>query len=104
SSGGYLASRDIQFHGTGGSTEGVRDPVYSLHAYGASNLGTEHWTVGLGTYVPFGNNIEWGKSGTFRYRLTETGLTVEDYAAAVAYKFCDNFSLGAAVNYYDGRT
>ncbi|MCG3149498.1 MAG: putative outer membrane protein [Verrucomicrobiae bacterium] len=102
SSGGYLSTRDIEFQGAG--TEGVNDPVYSMHAFGASGLGTENWTVGLGTYVPFGNDIDYGKKGTFRYLLTETGLTVQNYALAVAYKFCDQFSFGAAFNFYDGST
>jgi len=99
----YVSSRDIRFDGAA-ADEGVGTPVYSMQMFGASSFGTSNLTIGVGAYIPYGNSIDWGRKGTFRYQLTETGLKVQDYALGAAYKFCENFSLGAVFNYYQGYT
>lgn len=101
--GGLITTRDIKFQGAA-ANEGVNDPAYTVQMFGASNFGLSNLTVGVGTYIPFGNVIDWGNRGTFKYQITESGLTVQDYALGVAYRFCENFSFGAAFNYYNADT
>jgi long-chain fatty acid transport protein len=104
SSGSYVSSRDIQFRATAGGRAAETKPVYSFHAFGATSLGTERWTIAAGTFVPFGNSIDYGNANPFKYQLTESSLTVQNYSLGAAYKVNEQLSVGAVFNYYDGET
>lgn len=103
-SGGALVSfRDIRFNGAVASEE-MNDPAYIPHAYVATDLGLEKWRFGLGVNVPFGTDVDWGQTGTFRYLLTEAGMMVVNFAPTAAYKVNDHLSIGASLNVYHGET
>ena len=64
------------------------------------------WRFGLGVNVPFGNSVNWGKgpSAPFRYLVTDSSLSVVNFAPTVAYRVNENFSLGTSLNIYYGST
>ena len=64
------------------------------------------WRFGFGVNVPFGNSVDWGKgsSAPFRYLVTESSLSVVNFAPTVAYRVNEHFSLGASLNIYYGTT
>lgn len=103
--GAYVTSRDIRYDSVvpGGDTR-LSDPAYTLHSYSVTDFGLERWRFGFGVNVPFGNAMDWGKKTIFRYGLTSSSLKVMNYQPTVAFKVCDELSLGVGLNIYDGTT
>ncbi len=102
-SGAYVSSPDIRFHGASGNEE-MNSPSFTPHIYMASDLGTRKWRFGLGFNVPFGNAVDWGDHGSLRYTVTKSSLAVFSISPAAAYQVNDHLSLGAALNVYQGHT
>ena len=81
-----------------GATQGMYQPSYLPHLYVASDLGTDHWRLGLGLNDTFGLNENWGDTGPLRTVVDKGQLAVINIAPAVAYRFDDHLSLGVALN------
>jgi long-chain fatty acid transport protein len=104
-SGSYLDFPNIHFYPTGGGDFHPEDKVVLLpHFYAASDFGLERWRFGLGLNVPFGNSIDWGKSGPLQYLTTSSQLAVYNIEPTVAYQFNEHLSLGAGLNIYQANT
>ena len=103
--GAYVSSRDIRYDSVvpGGDTT-LSDPFYTAHAYAVTDFGLERWRFGFGMNVPFGNAVDWGKKTIFSQGITSSSLKVMNYQPTVAFKVCDQLSLGVGLNIYDGTT
>ncbi|HVM60199.1 MAG TPA: outer membrane protein transport protein [Verrucomicrobiae bacterium] len=103
--GGDFSFPDARLKGGGPGTEMTK---WSLtpHLYGTTDFGIPKspWRFGIGVNVPFGSEAAYSQNGPFRYTLTSASLRVINIQPTVAYKFNDQFSLGAGLNVYDVST
>jgi long-chain fatty acid transport protein len=76
-----------------GSSSGkiTDDVIFAPHLY-ASHQINDKFTIGLGTYVPFGSGTEYDHDSVLRYNLNELGLQTLAIQPTVAYKLNDRHS------------
>ncbi len=89
----------INGDGDGGSA-GLNAPAAAL-AY-VNDLGTERWSVGFSTAGLAGAGLEYDSGWVGRFQNTEVELLLLAVAPTVGYQVTDNFSIGAAVQYFYG--
>jgi long-chain fatty acid transport protein len=70
-------------------------PPHAYLSYGLDN----GLTLGVGFYVPFGLGTEWPSDWAGRYAAVKADLMTYFINPTIAYKFSDQFSLGAGVSY-----
>ena len=105
--GGYALFSHVKLDGVAGDRGMDRFSVLP-HFYFVTDLCRTNspWRFGFGVNVPFGNSVNWGKgpAAPFRYLITESSLSVVNFAPTVAYRVNEHFSLGASLNIYYGST
>ncbi len=91
--GGTYPQESIQ-----GSTSGkiTDDVVFAPHLYASYQL-NDKFTLGLGTYVPFGSGTEYDHDSVLRYNLNELGLQTLAVQPTVAYKLNDRHSFAVGL-------
>lgn len=100
----YALFPGYKFSGVTGHEE-MNSESYSPHFYAVSDFGAfENWRFGVALNVPYGNLVDWGKLGSFRYTVTESRLRVINFAPTVSYKINDQLSIGAGMNLYRADT
>lgn len=92
-----------RFEGPAGETE-MNVESYSPHFYNVADFGLRDWRFGLGINAPYGNAVNFGRSGPFRYTVTESFLKVVNVTPTVAYRINDQWSVGVGLNIYRGST
>jgi long-chain fatty acid transport protein len=102
-SGAYILFPESHFRNGPDRVE-MNSPAMLPHMYAASSFGQAAWRFGLGVNAPFGNMVDYGDGGRFKYTATRTSMTVVNIQPTVAFKVSDRFSLGAALNVYHGET
>ncbi|MGD0016518.1 MAG: outer membrane protein transport protein [Verrucomicrobiia bacterium] len=107
SGGGYALFSHVKLDGVTNNRGMDRFSVLP-HFYVVTDLCRTNspWRFGFGVNVPFGSSVNWGKGSTapFRYLVTESSLSVVNFAPTVAYRVNEHFSLGASLNIYYGTT
>ncbi len=67
--------------------------------YGTYPIQEGKWVFALGIHYPFGLKTQWSDTGPFRYVATESSLQDMQINPTVAYRVCDQLSVGVgAVN------
>ena len=92
-SGVYPVEDSVQGETSGKITD---DVVFAPHVY-ASHQINDKFTVGLGTYVPFGSGTEYDHNSVLRYNLNELGLQTLAIQPTVAYKLNDRHSFAVGL-------
>jgi long-chain fatty acid transport protein len=99
----YALFPSSRFNGAAGKAE-MNVESYSPHFYNVADFGLEDWRFGLGINAPYGNAVNYGPNGPFRYTVTESYLKIVNITPTVAYRINDQWSVGAGLNIYRGHT
>lgn len=99
----YALFPSSRFKGAAGKAE-MNEESYSPHFYNVTDFGLEDWRFGLGVNAPYGNAVNYGQNGPFRYTVTESFLKVVNVSPTVAYRINDQWSVGVGLNIYRGST
>ncbi len=73
-------------------------PFYAYAAYKIN----EKLGIGIAVNTPYGNSLSWGKDWIGRYLIQDLSLKAIFYQPTIAYKICDQVSLGAGLVYATG--
>src|ERR1043166_3308513 len=102
--GAYINGPEASYEGKGpaaGNSKGTQDQIsVTPHFYAVSDFGTEWFRGGIGLFTPFGQAIDWGNNNSFRYVTTRSALRMVDVNPTVAFKICDQLSLGIGYDFY----
>ncbi len=55
--------------------------------------------AGIGIFTPFGSKVSWGSDWRGRYLVRDISLACIQIQPTISYKFSDQFSIGAGLNY-----
>ncbi len=93
------ASSDITDLGSSnsGTTDGDMVPGTVIPSLFYTQQLDDKWSVGLGIYAPFGLATEYESSFVGRNHALDSDITTVNFQPTVAYKFNDQFSVGAGV-------
>jgi len=100
--GAFYLQPEFRLQGSDGSSASMRLSSILPHLYAESDLGTDHWRVGIGVTNEFGINEDWGDTGPLRLLVDEAQLSVLNIEPTVAYKITPNLSVGLGFDIYYG--
>jgi len=90
------------FKGSNKSTDMVSQTFTPIHAYITYTF-DNGLAIGVGVYNPYGLGTEWPNDWDGRQMSVKTDLTTWYINPTVAYRFSDQFSIGAGVSYVTGK-
>lgn len=97
---GEGAYTNLDTTGTTSSNESIAglssNQTALLPTFYYSNSVSEHLTLGLGMYVPFGLSTDWGENSNANYAATLSKLEVINLSPALGVKLNDKLSFGFA--------
>jgi len=83
--------------GSGGTSGYAPDAVVAPSLYATHQI-NDKWTVGMGIFVPFGAELNYGETWTGRYALESIKLETLNFNPSVSYKLDDHHSFGFGVS------
>jgi len=83
--------------GSGGTSGYAPDYVVAPSLYATHQI-NDKWTVGMGIFVPFGAELNYGENWTGRYALESIKLETLNFNPSVSYKLDDHQSFGFGVS------
>lgn len=94
-----LGSRHFTGQPAGGTAAAdyVPDAVAAPSLYISKDMGGR-WTAGLGIFVPYGAKLDFGKTWTGRYALTDMKLEAVTVNPSLAFKLDEHHALGFGIN------
>lgn len=97
----YTDSGSTHFTGqpTGGTAAAdyMPDAVAAPSLYISKGIG-ERWTAGLGIFVPYGAKLDFGRTWTGRYALTEMRLEAVTLNPSLAFRMDEHHAFGAGIS------
>lgn len=92
-------SKTVIGSATGGSNGGNFAPDYVVApSFYATHQLNDKWTVGLGIFVPFGAQLDYGNTWAGRYALENIKLETLNFNPSVSFKLDEHHSFGAGIS------
>ncbi|RMC91392.1 transporter [Aquitalea palustris] len=82
----------------GGSTSGYAPDYVVAPSFYATHQINDKWTAGLGVFVPFGAELNYGQTWAGRYSLESIKLETLNFNPSVSYKLDDHHAFGFGVS------
>ncbi|WP_199102410.1 OmpP1/FadL family transporter [Aquitalea sp. ASV11] len=82
----------------GGSASGYTPDYVVAPSFYATHQINDKWTVGLGVFVPFGADLNYGQTWAGRYSLESIKLETLNFNPSVSYKLDDHHAFGFGVS------
>lgn len=92
-------SKTVIGSATGGGNGGNFAPDYVVApSFYATHQLNDKWTVGLGIFVPFGAQLDYGNTWAGRYALENIKLETLNFNPSVSFKLDEHHSFGAGIS------
>ncbi len=92
-------SKKVTGTATGGGNGGNFAPDYVVApSFYATHQLNDKWTVGLGIFVPFGAQLDYGNTWAGRYALESIKLETLNFNPSVSFKLDEHHSFGAGLS------